>query len=473
MLSILTPPHAAHFLLLAARNVGTLRSLGDVPGHEFHGNQYVDGQVSTTKVLEWSSYEDNPQRKDIADLIADIRKHGVKEPLTVYVGDVKDGGAPQLQDGHHRLRAALELGLKTVPVRFAKTFEALVAANRNHTPVHAAADKHVPKISVAVRYAFAMGRKALGQDANVGAAVKAVRKALGDVLPGTLTKALAAGGDAGVAMLARLTGAGDVEGHPFHGNQYTVGYHGTTEDRAAGIKEKGILPDSNNLAFVVSDRATAEEYAKRQARVRSRKEQKEFKPVVVEVHVPTGHAYDKLSSQAEGSPTHKIEGGVPKEWIKQIRALASLTMKFDVKNVAAAKWAREHAAELIDGIATTTEQAIKDAVARAQEAGDLSGQYDDILAAVGDETRANLIARTEAMTAANEGQRQAWDQAVDEGLLTGDEQAEWIATSDACPECEALDGELRPLDGEYPNDGGDGPPLHPNCRCTEGISAQR
>ena len=24
---------------------------------------------------------------------------------------------------------------------------------------------------------------------------------------------------------------------------------------------------------------------------------------------------------------------------------------------------------------------------------------------------------------------------------------------------------------EYPNDGGDGPPLHPNCRCTEGIAS--
>lgn len=377
MFSTLTPDRAAHLLLLAARNVGTLRGLGDVPGHEFHGNQYVDGQVSTTKVLEWSSYEDNPQRKNIADLIADIRKHGVKEPLTVYVGDVKDGGAPQLQDGHHRLRAALELGLKTVPVRFAKTFEAL-AANRNHTPLHVAADKHVPKISVAVRYAFAMGRKALGQDANVGAAVKAVRKALGDVLPAMLTKALAAGGDAGVAMLAKLTGAGDVE---------------------LGMQKAG--------------------------------------------------------------------------WEHELRVLTpSLTMKFDVKNVAAAKWAREHAAKLIDGIASTTEQAIKDAVARAQEEGDLSGQYDEVLAAVGDEARADLIARTEAMTAANEGQRQAWDQAVDEGLLTGNEQAEWIATSDACPECEALDGELRPLDGEYLHDGGDGPPLHPNCRCTEGINAR-
>lgn len=77
------------------------------------------------------------------------------------------------------------------------------------------------------------------------------------------------------------------------------------------------------------------------------------------------------------------------------------------------------------------------------------------------------------MAAANEGQRQAWDQAVDDGLLTGDERREWIATEDACPECEALDGALADLDGEYPDEGGGGPPLHPNCRCTEGISAMR
>jgi hypothetical protein len=148
-------------------------------------------------------------------------------------------------------------------------------------------------------------------------------------------------------------------------------------------------------------------------------------------------------------------------------AAGPLNMKFDVSNPAAVAWAKEHAGELAVGISDTTEQAIKDAVAQALESGD--DPADAIEAAVGDADRADLIARTEVMTAANEGQRQAWDQATEAGLLTGDEQAVWIATEDACPECEALDGETRSLDGEYPDDGGDGPPLHPNCRCTEGL----
>jgi hypothetical protein len=36
----------ARLLLTAARNVGTLRSLGDLPGHEFHGNQWTEGRSS-------------------------------------------------------------------------------------------------------------------------------------------------------------------------------------------------------------------------------------------------------------------------------------------------------------------------------------------------------------------------------------------------------------------------------------------
>jgi hypothetical protein len=54
---------------------------------------------------------------------------------------------------------------------------------------------------------------------------------------------------------------------------------------------------------------------------------------------------------------------------------------------------------------------------------------------IGDPERAELIARTETMRASNEGQQEAWDQAVEEGLLTGNEQQEWIVTPDdrLCP----------------------------------------
>ena len=38
-----------------------------------------------------------------------------------------------------------------------------------------------------------------------------------------------------------------------------------------------------------------------------------------------------------------------------------------------------------------------------------------------------------------------------------------------CDDCDELDGTTAPINGSYAG-GADGPPLHPNCRCTEGIS---
>lgn len=150
-------------------------------------------------------------------------------------------------------------------------------------------------------------------------------------------------------------------------------------------------------------------------------------------------------------------------------AAGPFNMKFDATNPDVVRWAREHAVELAKNLGDTTEQDIKDVIARGLEEGNLDEVFDDVLNAVGDPDRAQLIARTEIMTAANEGQRQGWSQAVDDGLLPSDSQVAWIATTDACAECDDLDGETRDLDGAYPDPGGDGPPLHPNCRCTEGI----
>lgn len=144
--------------------------------------------------------------------------------------------------------------------------------------------------------------------------------------------------------------------------------------------------------------------------------------------------------------------------------------EFDDQDELAAEWVEKHGAELAKGLSQTSQDEIKDALQDAFEGGDLDEAIDLIVKAVGDPDRADMIARTELMRASNEGQRQAWSQAVDDGLLTGDERKTWIATEvGACDECDALDGETTDLDGEYPGEGGEGPPLHPRCRCTEGI----
>ena len=145
-------------------------------------------------------------------------------------------------------------------------------------------------------------------------------------------------------------------------------------------------------------------------------------------------------------------------------------MVFDAANEDAATWAEAHVGELLDDLEATTVSDIAQAVAESMR-GNLSPReaYAEIAAAVGDDARAQTIARTEAMSAANEGQRQSWAQAQDAGLLPKNARRTWIAAEGPCPECEDLDGETANLDGEYPGGGGEGPPLHPNCRCTEGL----
>lgn len=159
-------------------------------------------------------------------------------------------------------------------------------------------------------------------------------------------------------------------------------------------------------------------------------------------------------------------------------------IKFDVTHEDVFEWIAAHTAELVEGITDTTRDRVQQAVYKAFDAGrlpdaisqivealDTDTLVKNVLGAMGNQERAEMIARTETMTAANEGQRQVWAQAMDQGLLPNDIQREWIATSDAnvCPICEELNGARTSIEGEYPDPGGDGPPQHPNCRCTEGI----
>ena len=152
-------------------------------------------------------------------------------------------------------------------------------------------------------------------------------------------------------------------------------------------------------------------------------------------------------------------------------AKSRIRFRFDGASPEAIEWAKKHAGELAEQISETSHDAIKRAIADLLVTGDFEQAREEILEAVGDETRADLIVRHETMVAVSEGQRQAWDQAVDKGLLSGDEKRTWLVVGDdkVCPECEALDGTVADLQGTYPGDV-IGPPLHPRCRCTEGIT---
>jgi uncharacterized protein with gpF-like domain len=242
-------------------------------------------------------------------------------------------------------------------------------ALRRHkeSALHAVADKHQAKLNVAIRYAFAIGRRSIGGYPPFPDLIaETIETALMGVLPDTLLNIVAAGGTIGAGKVVQLRTA-----------------------------------------------------AQRQLA-------------------------DKIK------------------------------FTFDVTNPRVVEWARAHAAELAKGISKTSRERIKNAIASTFEGGQTFEQArDEIAAAIGDEDRANLIARHESMLAASEGQRLSWDQAVDEGLLTGRERRTWITVGDGkvCPICDDLDGATTTLDGSYPDEGGEGPPAHVNCRCTEGIVA--
>ena len=98
-----------------------------------------------------------------------------------------------------------------------------------------------------------------------------------------------------------------------------------------------------------------------------------------------------------------------------------------------------------------------------------------------DSKRSMMIARTETSRAYTQGQVAAWEQT---GVVT---EKVWSAASDSCPFCAAMNGKVVGLKEDYLHNGDvlsvgagegrtasmrmgygnvNGPPLHPNCRCS-------
>lgn len=93
----------------------------------------------------------------------------------------------------------------------------------------------------------------------------------------------------------------------------------------------------------------------------------------------------------------------------------------------------------------------------------VAGRYQKAL-----KTRAETIARTEVMSALNQGQRNAWNIAASEGLIPKGSKRVWIANSSTNhQECMDLNGTKVGLEEEFSV--GD-PPWHPRCVCTYGLS---
>lgn len=88
--------------------------------------------------------------------------------------------------------------------------------------------------------------------------------------------------------------------------------------------------------------------------------------------------------------------------------------------------------------------------------------------------RATLIANTESARAANEGQNEAWLQAVDGNWLPPDQQRVWMVVNDQFlrDEHRAMAGQVRGLKEKFVKPGGAriNPGEEPNCRCSSALA---
>jgi SPP1 gp7 family putative phage head morphogenesis protein len=193
--------------------------------------------------------------------------------------------------------------------------------------------------------------------------------------------------------------------------------------------------------------------------------------------------------------------------MKSIIRKQAVGISFDLLNPRAIAFIKKHTAELVTNVSDENKQAIRAIIQRAfEEGGHPMIQAKRIINYIGltekqanavenfyqrqinqgvkqsiaeSQTekyadrllqyRAQTIAQTETMRASNEGEREGWRQEVDAGVINENEwERESVATDDeyTCEFCLDMDGKRAPINGTYPG-GVEGPPYHPNCRCTE------
>lgn len=192
-----------------------------------------------------------------------------------------------------------------------------------------------------------------------------------------------------------------------------------------------------------------------------------------------------------------------------------LGFAFDKTNPAAQAWARRESAKLVKDVTEETRAALRGIVERSfaegipprtaarliqpmiglrqDQANRIFDKFEAVRREDGEEVALNAVrdlqdtyakqralatARTEVLSAANEGQRELWEQAQAEGLIAPDAEREWIYSQTGakeCPVCGPLDGERAAINGQFvhPETGEtfEGPPAHTNCQCAQGIAA--
>lgn len=145
------------------------------------------------------------------------------------------------------------------------------------------------------------------------------------------------------------------------------------------------------------------------------------------------------------------------------QVLAEITPdQLDQVNERAVDYAADRSATLIKDLEDSTRDMLRSDLISGIESGATNDEIAELLAdnyGFSDE-RAETIARTETAAADVQGNLEGYKVS---GVV---DMKEWVtAQGDMCDECNGLDGVKVGLDEDFPDDGGDGPPLHPNCRC--------
>jgi hypothetical protein len=209
-------------------------------------------------------------------------------------------------------------------------------------------------------------------------------------------------------------------------------------------------------------------------------------------------------------PSDEIDNafyGAGSQRLEQISKLTSTAVKFDLRSPEAIDWCKKYAADQIKYINNNTKLAVRQVISRGLEEGlspteqtaavkELVGLLPQHVAAVENyraalsdldpstidnlvekyadkllQYRADMIGRTEALDACNNGSRIATEDASDRGILPKDEyEQEWVYNEgmhdkEDCPICEPMSGERTPIGEAFSNDLMCGP-AHPHCMCS-------
>lgn len=165
------------------------------------------------------------------------------------------------------------------------------------------------------------------------------------------------------------------------------------------------------------------------------------------------------------------EGISPAAQAREIRSVIGLTAKQE-------QAVENYRNSLESGSRSALDRALRDGradskVLRAIEDSEpLDGAYVDKLVTRYRERyvsyRADNIARSETIRAANSGQHQVWKDAKTQGFLPDDVTRKWVSSGDSaeCDECADLDGEEAGLDEEFAPGIMLPPDPHSSCRCS-------